>query len=187
MAAATADLFIPKAPDAILGYPVKASTTIYRGVFVGDDAAGYARALVAGDPFRGIAQKQADNSSGAAADIEVQTHLDAVQLAVGSLAITDVGQDVYASDDNTATLTQGSNTRIGYVKQFISTGIGIVVLQANTGVEAELTDSSGGTASDTLANVTEAQNAGSADRVPTENALASLAAKVNYILRRLGQ
>lgn len=47
--------------------------------------------------------------------------------------------------------------------------------QANV---VDLTDSSGGTASDTLADVTEVQNAGSADRVPTENAIASLAAKI---------
>ena len=48
-----------------------------------------------------------------------------------------------------------------------------------------LTDSSGGTASDTLADVTEANNAGSADRVPTENAIASLAAKVEEIMAAL--
>lgn len=42
---------------------------------------------------------------------------------------------------------------------------------------AALTDNSGGTASGTLADVTEANNVGSADRVPVENALASLAAE----------
>lgn len=50
---------------------------------------------------------------------------------------------------------------------------------------ASLTDNSGGSASDTLADVTEANNAGSADRVPTENAIASLAAKVNAIIAAL--
>ena len=47
---------------------------------------------------------------------------------------------------------------------------------------ATLTDSSGGTASATLADVTEVQNSGSADRVPTENAIASLAAQVNALI-----
>lgn len=44
-----------------------------------------------------------------------------------------------------------------------------------------LTDNSGGTATNTLADVTEANNAGSSDRVPTEDAIASLAAKINEI------
>jgi len=43
---------------------------------------------------------------------------------------------------------------------------------------AGLTDNSGGTATTTLADVTEANNAGSADRVPTEDAIASLAAEI---------
>lgn len=46
---------------------------------------------------------------------------------------------------------------------------------------AALTDNSGGTATTTLADVTEANNAGSADRVPTEDAIASLAAQCNAL------
>ena len=52
------------------------------------------------------------------------------------------------------------------------------VTSASAATGAALTDNSGGTASTTLADVTEAQNAGSADRVPTENAIASLAAQI---------
>jgi len=48
-----------------------------------------------------------------------------------------------------------------------------------------LTDNSGGTANDTIADITEANNAGSADRVPTEDAIADLAAKVNNMLTAL--
>jgi hypothetical protein len=44
-----------------------------------------------------------------------------------------------------------------------------------------LTDNTGGTASTTLADITEANNAGSADRVPTEDALASIAAQLAKI------
>jgi len=50
------------------------------------------------------------------------------------------------------------------------------------GSVASLTDNSGGTASDTLADITEVTTTGAADRVPTENAVASLAAKVNALL-----
>lgn len=53
---------------------------------------------------------------------------------------------------------------------------------ANAATASALTDNSGGTASATLADVTEANNAGSADRVPTENAIASLAAQINKLI-----
>lgn len=45
-----------------------------------------------------------------------------------------------------------------------------------------LTDSSGGTADNTVAAITEAANAGSADTAPTADAIAALTAKVNAIL-----
>lgn len=163
-------------------YPVIASDIIYEGSAVGDNASGYARPLVAGDPFRGFALEKADNSAGAAGDIVIKVRTrGSIKLAVGSLAITDVGKDVYASDDNTFTLTKSTNTRIGYVRRFISTGYGIVEFSANDGVEAELTDSSGGAVSDTIAAI-----GASYSQTEVRNAVASLAAKVNYLLRKQG-
>jgi hypothetical protein len=158
--------------------PAVAADIIYEGAAVGDDGNGYARPLVAGDSFRGFAVMQCDNSAGAAGDKNVHVRAQGrVKLAISSLAITDVGKDVFASDDNTFTLTQGSNTRIGYVERWVSTGVGIVHFCANYGVLAELTDNSGGTASDTLASISD---------TATKNAVASLAAKVNTMIRRLG-
>lgn len=114
--------------------PVAASTTIYEGAAVGDNASGYARGLVAGDPFRGIAESQADNSAGSAADINVRVITKGlVQLAVTSVAITDVGANVYASADGTFLLTAGSNSLIGMVYRHVSSGVCIVEL-AITGV-----------------------------------------------------
>lgn len=164
-------------------FPVVASDIIYEGAMVGDNASGIARPLVAGDPFRGVALSKADNSAGAAGDIRVQVRERGyIRLPITSLAITDVGKDVYASDDDTFTLTKGSNTRIGYVSRWESTGWGIIRFDANSGVEAELTDNSGGTAADTIAVIgaTYAQ-------AEVQNAVASLAAKVNYLLRKMGQ
>lgn len=45
--------------------------------------------------------------------------------------------------------------------------------------QAELTDNSGGTPATTIAAITNANNAGSADVVPTQNAIASLAEELN--------
>ena len=109
--------------------PVAASTTIYEGAAVGDNASGYARGLVAGDPFRGIAESQADNSAGSAGDINVRCITDGlVYLAVTSVAITDVGANVYASADGTFLLTAGSNSLIGKVYRYVSSGYAIVKL-----------------------------------------------------------
>lgn len=162
--------------------PVIASDTIYEGAAVGDNGSGYARPLQAGDPFRGFAEQRADNAAGAAGDINVRVREKGkVELSISGLAITDVGKDVYASDDNTFALTQGSNTRIGYVHRWVSSGVGIVEFSTADGAEAELTDSTGGTADDTLADV-----GASFSQTTLNNNFADLAAKVNYLLRRQG-
>ena len=159
-------------------FPVIASDIIYKGAAVGDNGSGYARPLQAGDPFRGFADYKVDNSTGSAGDKNVRTRTRGmIKLPITSLAITDVGKDVFASDDNTFTLTQSTNTRIGRVSSWISTGYGIIEFEATQGVITELTDNSGGSASDTLATITD---------TATKNAVASLAAKVNGLIRRLG-
>lgn len=163
-------------------FPVIASDIIYQGAAIGDNGSGYARPLVAGDPFRGFAESRVDNSTGAAGDKSVRARKrGSIKLAISSLAITDVGKDVYASDDNTFTLTQSTNTRIGYVESWISTGYGIVRFEVASGAPTELTDSSGGTADGTVAAVS-----GSGADADINNNFAELATKVNYLLRRLG-
>lgn len=163
---------------SINALPVKASTKVYEGAAVGIDAAsGYARGLNAGDPFAGFAESQADNSGGSNGDVRVRVRTAGeVELSVGSLAITDIGKAVYASDDGTFTLTQGSNSYVGKVVRFVSTGIGVVSFDvvSGGGTLAELTDNSTGSASDTIAAITDAA---------TKNAIASLAAKVNALIR----
>lgn len=163
-------------------FDVIASDIIYGGAAVGDNGSGYARPLQAGDPFRGFAEQKADNSTGSAGDIAVRTKTHGlIKLPISGLAIDDVGKDVYASDDDTFTLTEGSNTRIGHVHAFVETGYGIIAFEANHGVEAELTDSSGGTADGTVSAVS-----GSGDDATINNNFAELSAKVNSLIRRLG-
>jgi hypothetical protein len=140
--------------------PVIAADIIFEGAAVSDDTNGHAKPLGAG--------------------VKVRT-AGLIQLAVASVAITDVGAEVFASDDNTFVLTQSTNTRIGVVHRFVSSGICIVKFDAVRSNIAELTDSSGGTASDTIAAI-----GATYDQAEVRNAVASLAAKVNYLLRRLG-
>lgn len=166
--------------------PVIAADVIYEGSAVGDNGSGYARPLEAGDPFRGFALREANNATGQAGDVDVQVRRTGdVELAISGLAITDVGKKVYASDDNTFTLTQGSNTCIGYVKRFVSTGKGVVHFNENSGILAELTDSSGGTADGTVSAV-GATNSGDVSATINNN-FAEVTAKINALARHLGQ
>jgi hypothetical protein len=109
--------------------PVIASDIIYEGAAVGENASGYSRPLVAGDPFQGFALKQADNSTGSAGDVRVKVRSRGyAQFAVtGATAVTaNDFPPVYASDDGAFTLTAGSNTLIGNVYRWISSGVCIV-------------------------------------------------------------
>lgn len=125
-----------KSRDYSLGeieeYPVIASDIIYQGAAVGENGSGYARPLVAGDPFLGFADRNSDNSAGAAGDktVRVKTR-GRVQLPISGLAITANDRPgVYASDDDTFTLTATSNSIIGFVSRWVSTGIAIVEFDA---------------------------------------------------------
>lgn len=154
--------------------PMVATDIIYEGAAVGLSS-GNARPLTAGDPFQGFCIENSDNSTGSAGDkrVKLKTHGE-IQLAIGSLAATDVDKPVYASDDDTFTLTATSNSYVGKVKRFVSSGVGIVAFDVRRGGSATpLTDNSTGTASDTIAAITDAA---------TKNAIASLAAKVNAII-----
>ena len=115
-----------------LAYPVIASDVIYEGAAVGENVSGYARPLTAGDVFLGFAIEQADNSSGSAGDIDVKVESKGyIKLAISSIGVTSNDRvAVYASDDNTFTLTSTSNSLIGYVAQWESTGYAIVEFDA---------------------------------------------------------
>jgi len=114
--------------------PVIASDIIYEGAAVGVvDATGHARPLNAADRFAGFAEYKADNSAGAAADINVSVVKSGeIQLAVTGAVITDVGQPVYATDDDTFVFLPVAAAFVGFVKRFVSSGV--VIVDFNAGV-----------------------------------------------------
>jgi len=109
-------------------YPVIASDIIYDGAAVGlVKATGHARPLTSVDRFVGFALEQANNSAGAAAAITIKVRAKGlIQLAVTGAVITDVGQPVYASDDDTFTLNPADGSFIGLVRRYVSAGVAIV-------------------------------------------------------------
>ncbi len=112
--------------------PVIASDIIYEGAAVGVvDASGHARPLVGGDRFAGFAERAADNSAGVAAAINVNVIKSGeISLPVSGAVITDVGQPVYATDDNTFVFNPVGASFIGFVKRFVSSGVVIVDFDA---------------------------------------------------------
>lgn len=102
--------------------PVAASAKIFSGAYVGDNASGFARPLVAGDPFFGIAERLADNSAGAAGAIRCRVieRGKVVADVTGATGAGDVGSSVYASADDTLTLTALANTLVGKVARYVS-------------------------------------------------------------------
>lgn len=112
--------------------PVIATDIIYEGAAVGVVAGtGHARPLVGGDGFGGFAVAKADNSGGAAAAINVEVaESGQIELAVTGAVITDLRQPVYATDDDTFSLSPVGGTFVGFVKRFVSSGVVVVDFNA---------------------------------------------------------
>jgi hypothetical protein len=118
-------------------FPVIASDIIYEGAAVGlVTASGHARPLTSADRFVGFAEKEADNSSGAAAAINVRVvKKGAIILAVTGAVITDIGQPVYAQDDNAFSFIKTSGVFVGFFRRFTASGYGVVEFNAGVLVD----------------------------------------------------
>jgi len=128
-------------------YPVIAADIIYEGSAVGlVIGSGHARPLTSVDRFVGFAEAKADNSAGAAAAINVRTiKRGAIQLSVTGAVITDVGQPVYATDDNAFSFVPTSGVFIGFMRRYVSAGVAVVefdvdvLIDPHEGLVAETT------------------------------------------------
>lgn len=104
-----------------------AATRVFGGGAVGVNAAGYAKPLAAGDKFGGFALGSMDNLGGGNGEKRVKVRTNGeIRLPIAGITQTSFGQPVYASDDNTFTMTSTGNSKIGYVKRFAGAGFGIV-------------------------------------------------------------
>jgi len=113
-------------------FAVIAADIIYEGAAVGIVAAsGHAQPLANPNRFAGFAEAKADNSAGAAAAINVRVvESGKIQLAVTGAVITDGGQPVYATDDDTFTFNPVAGVFVGFVHRFVSAGVAIVAFDA---------------------------------------------------------
>lgn len=118
--------------------------TIYKGSLVVCDVSdtdGYFRAvpltssvnMAAGDIFGGIALERQDVGSGDLADGSKKVTVARNGLwpfAKGTIAQTDIGAPVYASDDDTATLVATNNLWIGYIEEVDTTYVWVNIVPA---------------------------------------------------------
>ena len=104
-----------------------AGTKVFQGSLIGKTATGYGRALEAGDTAMGFANDNVDNTDGTDGEkiVEVKS-MGKVSLFISGLTIADIGKDVYASDDNTFTLTSTDNSKVGKIIRFEKSDYAIV-------------------------------------------------------------
>ena len=128
-------------------HPVIASDIIFAMAAVGlGEATGHARPLAAGDTFAGFAVSKVDNASGSAADLTVQVYQKGIiELSVSGAVITDVGQPVYATDDDTFVFLPTGAVFIGVVARFVSAGKATVAFNVD-----EMEDPYGGGVYETI-------------------------------------
>ncbi len=103
-------------------FQVVAGNHVYKGSLVGLAASGYARALIAGDPFVGIAYEEMDNSAGSSGDLSVRVYtLGDFGMTLTGATVADIGRPVFASADDTLTFSGSGNCYVGLVQNVVST------------------------------------------------------------------
>ncbi len=124
--AQTANALLVFEPDFLANsLPIKASTEIFLGAAVGMTA-GYARQLVAADPFAGFAEMHVNNSVATDGADRIPVKASGRVLLTVTAAVTDIGAPVYASDSQTFTLTSVGNSPIGVLYRWVSSTTSIV-------------------------------------------------------------
>ena len=114
-----------KAPNHV-DHPVAATTKIFAGGMVCVNAANNAvpAADTSGLKFVGIAKDVADNSAGAAGDVDVVCHREGVVFLATGAALT-VGDRAYVVDDQTVTTAAvaTNDVAVGEVIKVVSGGV----------------------------------------------------------------
>lgn len=108
----------------LLENPVAASVVIFKGAIVMSNASGFlAPAVALADAkMAGIAYEKVDNANGAAGDVDCKLLREGLfELSGAGFTQADIGKEVYASDDQTVSTTQGANEiAVGRISQVTS-------------------------------------------------------------------
>lgn len=102
---------------------ISGAATIYEGAAVSSGANGYIHGIAANEDFRGFADEEVDNSGGSNGDRDalIRGEGETLLTVTGVDGIDDEGKTVYASDDNTFSLTDGgTDVPIGKVSRHVA-------------------------------------------------------------------
>ena len=112
----------------VIVLPVAASTTIYQGALLQLDANGRVQPATraANKKLVGVAGEYAKNGTTAGA-ISIQVRRNRLFHFGTTGTAPDVGDDVYADDDNTLTATSTGRTRVGKVRLKDDAGVWVEI------------------------------------------------------------
>ena len=133
MAALTDSINVEEKDGVLVDSPC-AVDIVFRGALVMYNTAGFLApaATGAGNIFAGIAEEEVDNSGGSAGDERCKHKIEGSYLLTGSGFVQgDIGETVYASDDQTITKTSTNNPLVGQIVQFVSATQVFVKLERN--------------------------------------------------------
>jgi hypothetical protein len=132
MTALAADKNIKRRRVGDRNFPVAANVLIYLGALVSLDNTGNLRPARPSttDKVLGVSKARYDNTGGAAGAISAEIESDFAVAMVNSgaadaIALTDIGADCFAVDDQTVALTSGTSTRAraGKIQNVTSDGV----------------------------------------------------------------
>ncbi len=130
--AATDDIRSKKKPTLgrLYGYPVLAGQKIFGGTAVGITAAKAAVPASHTDAVKliGFAESRADNTGGATGDVYVTIEKDVRLIPLAGAAVSNIAATVYASADDTFTLTAGSLLALGKIDAIDADGVWLSTL-----------------------------------------------------------
>ncbi len=159
MTALSADRATEYREGLILDFPVKETTKIYAGSVVCiENSSGYAvpAANTSGLQFVGVAEAQADNSSGSNGDIKVTVRRKGVfRFAASSINQAVVGDIMYAIDDQTFDETGSNGVVVGRLVKYVSATEGWIDIEegvypaTTVGTSVSLADAGGYFGTDT--------------------------------------
>lgn len=149
MAALAADRQTASKSGELRGYPVAASTTIYKGSLVALSDAGYAVAASDAANLRvvGVAFEKVDNSAGAAADKTVRVQAGrSFEFAATSITQAMLGDVMFVVDDQTFDDAAGATNEVpcGRLVEFVSTIKGWIYIPSGGCRKAGLSDATYG-------------------------------------------
>jgi len=119
----------------LVPYGVLADKIIYRGAMVMLDAAGFLQpcSQVAGSCFAGVSRDEVDMTGLTSGDVKalIETK-DAFYINIAAAAVENIGDIVYALDDNTVELVQTLNSvPVGKIIEVVSATKVLVLPDAN--------------------------------------------------------